>query len=290
MAYMLGAIIVKGGKVLSHGHNHRRTHYDGSPGNETHQTAMSMHAEMHAIYSATGFSPAFKTQRTALVAAHEKLQQRKKNNCKLCNDYNGKHPQHHYHHVHYHHHAYDEYRYQQQIQQYGVQHEQQQQQHYLRQQQQRQREQGTFVLLRSLAVRSRGLKTLKPASNGSNAWHERERSIGAQEEKRKRKRGAAVAVQQRECCESAPRPSWDTRRRDPRINGADIYVARVTRTGIIGPASPCWRCIEWCRWAGIKRIFHWDPEGGRWEAVKVNDVERVYCTNSDLKMVGGDMW
>ncbi|KZO89683.1 hypothetical protein CALVIDRAFT_543363 [Calocera viscosa TUFC12733] len=71
MAYMLGAIIVKGGKVLSHGHNHRRTHYDGSPGNETHQTAMSMHAEMHAIYSATGFSPAFKTQRTALVAANE---------------------------------------------------------------------------------------------------------------------------------------------------------------------------------------------------------------------------
>ncbi|EJU00053.1 hypothetical protein DACRYDRAFT_109477 [Dacryopinax primogenitus] len=71
MAYQLGAIIVKGGKVLSKGHNHRRTHYDGSTGNETHQTAMSMHAEMHAIYAATGFTPAFKHQRTALTATQE---------------------------------------------------------------------------------------------------------------------------------------------------------------------------------------------------------------------------
>ena len=29
MCFTLGAIIVKGGKVLSSGHNHYRTHYDG---------------------------------------------------------------------------------------------------------------------------------------------------------------------------------------------------------------------------------------------------------------------
>ena len=47
--------------------------------------------------------------------------------------------------------------------------------------------------------------------------------------------------------------AWSARRRDPRINGADIYVARVTKVGM-GSAKPCWRCVEWCRWAEVKRI------------------------------------
>jgi len=214
----------------------------------------------------------------------------KKKNYKPHNDYNGNHQQHHYHHgAHYQYHAYDEYRYRhhQHQHQHGAQHEQQH--FHPQQQQQQQREQGTFVLLRSRAVPSSGLKTLKLSSNGSNVRHGPERRSSGEAAK-KRKRGVAVPVQQAECCDSVPKPSWDTRRRDPRISGADVYVARVTRKGIIGPASPCWRCIEWCRWAGIKRIFHWDPENGRWEVVKVNDVDKVYCTNSDLKMVGGNMW
>ena len=47
------------------------------------------------------------------------------------------------------------------------------------------------------------------------------------------------------------------RRPRTRVNGADIYVVRTTKRGL-GNAKPCWRCLEWCRWAGVRRIFHWD--------------------------------
>ena len=45
----------------------------------------------------------------------------------------------------------------------------------------------------------------------------------------------------------------ELRRRDPRINGADLYVARVTKRGM-GNAKPCWRCLGWCKWSGV-----WNP-------------------------------
>jgi hypothetical protein len=38
--------------------------------------------------------------------------------------------------------------------------------------------------------------------------------------------------------------AWSARRRDPRINGVDLYVARVTKVGM-GSAKPCWWCLEW---------------------------------------------
>ena len=89
MCFTLGAIMVKGGKVISSGHNHHRPHYEGPEVlthghckvSRTHTLAsrycslisalaesvrgrkpMSMHAEMHAIFSLTGMSPSFKTQ------------------------------------------------------------------------------------------------------------------------------------------------------------------------------------------------------------------------------------
>ena len=81
--------------------------------------------------------------------------------------------------------------------------------------------------------------------------------------------------------------AWSARRRDPRINGADIYVARVTKVGM-GSARPCWRCVEWCRWAGVKRIFHWNGEEGRFDVVKVNTAERdQYETHADIRLFAG---
>jgi len=63
MCFKLGAIMVKGGKVLSTGYNHHRTHYDGSEvSKHGHRKPVSMHAEMHAILNATGMTPSFKTQ------------------------------------------------------------------------------------------------------------------------------------------------------------------------------------------------------------------------------------
>ncbi|KAG8991389.1 hypothetical protein FRB94_012542 [Tulasnella sp. JGI-2019a] len=54
MCFTLGAVLVKGGKIISTGYNHHRTHYDGSDSSRGQRKPVSMHAEMHAIYSATG--------------------------------------------------------------------------------------------------------------------------------------------------------------------------------------------------------------------------------------------
>ncbi|KIM78990.1 hypothetical protein PILCRDRAFT_573166 [Piloderma croceum F 1598] len=56
MQFSLGSILVKGGKILSSGHNHHRTHYDGVGATNSKSGCLpfSMHAEMHAIYNATG--------------------------------------------------------------------------------------------------------------------------------------------------------------------------------------------------------------------------------------------
>lgn len=83
---------------------------------------------------------------------------------------------------------------------------------------------------------------------------------------------------------------WDIRRRDSRVNGADLYVARFTKQGF-GTACPCWRCIEWCRWAGVKRIFHWDGDHNRFEVIKVNDAYGcAYETHADGRLFSGSVF
>ncbi|KAH8077087.1 hypothetical protein BXZ70DRAFT_902471 [Cristinia sonorae] len=182
MCFTLGAIMVKGGKVISRGYNHYRPNYDGA---EVHthgfRKPVSMHAEMHAILNCTGMTPSFKTQLQGIErrVLRTKPKQRK------------------------------------QVRK------------------QRQSESSCNSLSHSAPVR-------------------------------------AVQV-----------------RRDPRMNGADLYVARVTKQGM-GCAKPCWRCLEWARWAGIKRIFHWDEGLGRFEVVKVNAVQvEPYGTSSDVRLFAG---
>lgn len=80
---------------------------------------------------------------------------------------------------------------------------------------------------------------------------------------------------------------WSARRRDPRVNGADLYVVRITKHGGVGCAKPCWRCIEWCRWAGVKRIFHCDGQWGKFQVVKVNESCSVYETQADIRLFNG---
>ena len=80
---------------------------------------------------------------------------------------------------------------------------------------------------------------------------------------------------------------WDARRRDSRMNGADLYVARITKNGC-GNARPCWRCLEWCRWAGIKRIFHWNEITNKFDMVKVNNfLADGYETHADNRLFAG---
>ena len=64
MCFTLGAVLVKGGKVISSGYNHHRPHYDGAEvRTRGHRKPVSMHAEMHAIFNLTGMSPSFRKQR-----------------------------------------------------------------------------------------------------------------------------------------------------------------------------------------------------------------------------------
>jgi hypothetical protein len=55
--------------------------------------------------------------------------------------------------------------------------------------------------------------------------------------------------------------AWNARRRDPRINGAVIYVARERdkKSGLVAGGGAG---VVWCRWAAVKRIFHWKGRGG----------------------------
>jgi len=81
--------------------------------------------------------------------------------------------------------------------------------------------------------------------------------------------------------------AYDARRRDPRVNGSDLYVARFTKLGV-GGARPCGRCLEWCKWAGVKRVFHWNGDEGKFDVVKVNDSEQdAYQTHADIRLVLG---
>jgi hypothetical protein len=63
MTFALGAVLVKGGKIISTGYNHRRTRYDGSDIEKRgFSTPLSLHAEMDAIRNLTGVTPSFKKQ------------------------------------------------------------------------------------------------------------------------------------------------------------------------------------------------------------------------------------
>ncbi|KAF8512783.1 hypothetical protein JB92DRAFT_3083288 [Gautieria morchelliformis] len=197
MCFNLGAVLVKGGKIISTGYNHHRPHYDGSEvSKHGHRKPVSMHAEMHAIFSATGMSPAFKTQ-------SQNVERRVP-----------------------------------------------------------QREKRTGI--RPAKGEARGRK--KRRGTGSDSCGSRSASPRRSESSRQ----------------------WSVRRRDPKVNGADLYVARITKHGV-GNAKPCWRCIEWCKWAGVKRIFHFVGDAGQFNVVKVNEARSdvTYETHADVRLFAG---
>ncbi|KAI6041771.1 hypothetical protein EDC04DRAFT_2565105 [Pisolithus marmoratus] len=181
MNFHLGAVLAKGGKIISSGHNHCRTYYDGNDvRKQGHRKPVSMHAEMHAIYSLTGMSPSFKQQvQPGQWAVNQELYK----------------------------------------------------------------------------CASKVGKSDAPQAGGD--------------------KGTGLDK------------SWGARRRDPRVNGADLYVVRVTKSGV-GNAQPCWRCVRWCAWSGVKRIFHWNPKEGRFDVTKVNDESGgFYQTQADTRLFAG---
>ncbi|KAJ7353114.1 hypothetical protein DFH08DRAFT_774071 [Mycena albidolilacea] len=79
------------------------------------------------------------------------------------------------------------------------------------------------------------------------------------------------------------------RSRCPKLNGCDLYVCRTTKNDgtKFGCSKPCWRCIDWCAWAGIRRIFHWSAEEGRFICLKVKDASPAECyeTTADVRLL-----
>ncbi|KAI0633039.1 hypothetical protein C8Q77DRAFT_1175868 [Trametes polyzona] len=259
MCFTLGAVMVKGGKVISSGYNHHRPHYDGAEvRTHGHRKPVSMHAEMHAIFSLTGMSPSFKTQvqgmerrgRKGLRAPKVSLPGPPSSPTTSATTFvsskgaKGKSKRH----------------------------------------------------SRSSSRHSSSTSLSRVVSGGSSGGDDGSGSESSSLSSSEHSSASICAAPSSARTASRIRhlrdtdKLWDARRRDPRANGADIYVARFTKNGM-GTAKPCWRCLEWCRWAGVKRIFHWNAEEGKFDVVKVNSAESgQYETHADIRLFAGLGW
>jgi len=48
--------------------------------------------------------------------------------------------------------------------------------------------------------------------------------------------------------------------------------------------------LDWCEWAGIKRVFYWNEADGIFVCVKVNEVEEgQYETQADIRLGVGNL-
>ncbi|KAI0363235.1 hypothetical protein BV20DRAFT_1031658 [Pilatotrama ljubarskyi] len=263
MCFTLGAVMVKGGKVISSGYNHHRPHYDGSEvRTHGHRKPVSMHAEMHAIFSLTGMSPSFKTQvqgmerrgQKGLRAPRSVFQGPPASPTIPPSTTTGP----------------------------------------------TTTATGSSKPMKAKNKRrqrstSRNSSSSSPSpvlGGGSSGSEDGSGSEGPSPRSSTSSCGipASARTASRSCQLKEADKLWDARRRDPRANGADIYVARFTKNGM-GSAKPCWRCLEWCRWAGVKRIFHWNAEEGKFDVVKVNSAESgQYETHADIRLFAGLGW
>ncbi|KAJ7574018.1 hypothetical protein C8J56DRAFT_803502, partial [Mycena floridula] len=74
------------------------------------------------------------------------------------------------------------------------------------------------------------------------------------------------------------------RQKHSKLNGADLYVVRVTKSGI-RCSKPCWRCVDWCGWAGIKRIFYWNEQSDGFTCMKIRDAKQsLHETQADTRL------
>ncbi|KAG8858927.1 hypothetical protein FRB96_004747 [Tulasnella sp. 330] len=266
MCFTLGAVLVKGGKIISTGYNHHRTHYDGSDSSRGQRKPVSMHAEMHAIYSATGF----KSTHGAFHPIHHVPEQKqvgwtKKNanrSSRILNQRNN--------------------------------------QHLVGNVPRSIEINPNSSAVDSALLRRSNSRVIQPKGQKGRESQPRPNQCqhgggGGKKKGQTRGRRNSSSASSSDSGAVPPQPKvskmrspediklWDARRRDPRVNGADLYVARFTKSGL-GPAKPCGRCVEWCRWAGVKRVFHWNPENGAWDVLKVNDPNDTYLTHADKKI------
>jgi hypothetical protein len=55
------------------------------------------------------------------------------------------------------------------------------------------------------------------------------------------------------------------------MSQADPKPVRINEIGCATSSRPCYRCISYMQWAGIRRVF-WTNDGGQWEGAKVRDL------------------
>ena len=375
MLFKLGAVLVKGGKVISTGYNHHRTHYDG---NDVKRKPVSMHAEMHTIFNAcvsglplshsdidssdahrhpalsmhfilvcldSRLMPSLRVRplRSAsnlfkgipAVKIKEPNGVRKAINAELSRftwpSLVLKRAQ-----------AKETQRQGKRFRPQRLQHCQSNRnrnrkggQDRVRQERERSaidyqhqfspNERAVGALSRRCNVlnRAKDSRAKKAPSKPSSVRHHAQVPVAGSSGNRGGSSGCYVISggQGQTTLGPAALASPHPRRARTRINGADIYVVRTTKKGL-GNAKPCWRCLEWCRWAGVRRIFYWDATAnddgdddelssgdcssdsasvdstdtwekpkGRWEVVKVNScrVEDCYITSTDGRILCGEV-
>ncbi|EMD31073.1 hypothetical protein CERSUDRAFT_127616 [Gelatoporia subvermispora B] len=262
MCYTLGAVMVKGGKVISSGHNHHRPHYDGAElRTHGHRKPVSMHAEMHAIFNLTGMSPSFKKQ----TQQNEQKGQKGAPALSAAPQSPGSPPP----------------------------SASRRNPRYTKNKNKRGRTgrpaQSPAPSSSSSSspdrAQSRSVSPCRESGSGSRTGSGSGKGGGGG----KQDKGAGAAAGQGQG-QGPGEKGWAVRRRSPRANGADLYVARFTKNGV-GGAAPCWRCLAWCRWAGVKRVFHWNGELGRFEVIKVNSAQgAMYETHADFRLFAGLGW
>ncbi|KAF9043766.1 hypothetical protein BDZ89DRAFT_1089924 [Hymenopellis radicata] len=63
------------------------------------------------------------------------------------------------------------------------------------------------------------------------------------------------------------------------------HLLWTTKKHGLGCAKPCWRCVDWCEWAGIKRIFYWSERDGAFCCIKVAEARTsLYETQADIRL------
>ncbi|KAF7297359.1 CMP/dCMP-type deaminase domain-containing protein [Mycena indigotica] len=249
MYYTLGSVIVKGGKVISTGYNHQRPNYDTPGGGKP----LSMHAEMASIFNATrGLAPTLKQQAHLAVEENQDTEKKKKKQ----NNIKHEHPPNY--------NTYNTYD-----------------------------EQHGLAASKDLDSRPNPCRApyAVPTMRQQQAYREPHRLYHHHHHHHETEYGYEQERRRKGVWEGSR--SWHKRMalgRRPRLaklNGADLYVCRVTRSGQLACSKPCWRCIEWCAWAGIKRIFHWSLLEQRFVCLKVGEAfgaDDNYETLTDARL------
>ena len=239
MCFTLGAVLVKGGKIISSGYNHHRPHYDGAEvRTRGYRKPVSMHTEMHAIFSLTGMSPSFRKQQqgartgaspqvqTPSPVARAPLPTLTPPPASRPKVFKGPAP---------------------------------------------------LATCEGQPGPQRLQRAVVPVGFDTPSIHPQTLRLPTSPPLLPcRWRRGRRSRERTEPTQAGPADQWGR------------HLRRASDKDRRGQGATVWRCVEWCRWADVKRIFHWNGEDCKFEVVKVNTAERnQYETHGDVRLFAG---